>query len=91
MISELGPIGREMVARFNAQLSPTSLLVDDQSAAHAGHSGARPEGETHFHVEISSAAFEGLSRLARQRLVYDCVTDLMASRVHALSIKTQLP
>ena len=51
-------------------LSPARLAIVDQSHLHAGHVGARPEGETHFRVEVVSAAFEGKSRLARQRLVY---------------------
>lgn len=91
MTTTLGPIGQEMADRIRAALAPTALIVEDQSAGHAGHSGARPEGETHFHVEVTSAAFKGLSRVASQRLIYDSVSDLMASRVHALSVKTKLP
>jgi BolA protein len=61
------------------------------SHRHAGHAGARPEGETHFAVKITSAAFAGLSRVARQRLVYETLKDELASRVHALSLTTLTP
>lgn len=91
MTSQLGPVGQEMTKRLGTQLAPVELAIEDQSASHAGHSGARPEGETHFLVDIVSAAFVGKSRLERQRLVYRAIGDLMPSRIHALSIKTRLP
>lgn len=91
MSQELGPVGREMRARIETALAPKALIVEDQSASHAGHSGARPEGETHFQVTVTSAAFDGQTRLARQRMVYEAVGDLMPSPIHALAIKTQLP
>jgi stress-induced morphogen len=53
------------------------------------HAGARPEGETHFRVEIVSAAFDGLSRIERQRLVHQLLAAELAGRVHALSLTTQ--
>lgn len=89
MSDKLGPVGQEMETRIRAALDPTTLSVEDQSALHAGHSGARPEGETHFHVEVTSPAFAGLNRVAAQRLVYQSVAELMATRVHALSVKTK--
>jgi BolA family transcriptional regulator, general stress-responsive regulator len=72
-------------------LKPTRLSVVDESHRHAGHSGARPEGETHFRVAIVSAAFSGLSRVARQRLVYGALAEELKSRVHALALETRSP
>jgi BolA family transcriptional regulator, general stress-responsive regulator len=77
--------------KLTAQLAPTRLAIVDDSHRHAGHAGARPEGETHFTVTVVSAAFVGLSRVARQRLVYQVLADELASRVHALSLTTLAP
>ena len=70
-------------------LQPTILEIRDDSAAHAGHAGARDGG--HFHVRIASARFVGLAPLARHRLVYDAVGALLKTQVHALSIDARLP
>jgi BolA protein len=78
-------------AKLTAALKPTQLEIVDESHLHAGHSGARPEGETHFRVAIVSAAFEGQSRVARQRLVYDIVAEELRTRVHALALSTRAP
>lgn len=78
-------------AKLTAALKPTRLEIVDESHLHAGHSGARPEGETHFRIEIVSAAFAGLSRLAQQRLVYGVVADELRTRVHALALSTRTP
>jgi BolA protein len=59
-----------MREKLNAAFAPAHLVVEDESAKHHGHAGARPEGETHFRVAIVSAAFAGLSRVDRQRRVY---------------------
>ena len=74
-----------------AALSPTRIEVVDESHLHAGHAGARPEGETHFRVEIVAAAFAGQNRVARQRLVNGALAEELADRVHALSMKTLTP
>lgn len=66
---------------------PTDLEVVDDSHKHAGHAGARPEGETHYTVMISAAAFDGLSRVAAQRAVMAALTPEFDSGLHALSIK----
>jgi BolA family transcriptional regulator, general stress-responsive regulator len=73
------------------RLAPTRIEVSDESHRHAGHAGARPEGETHFTVTIVSASFAGLSRVARQRLVYATLAEELATGVHALSLKTLTP
>ena len=80
-------IRRKLTERF----APVRLDLVDESERHAGHMGARPEGETHFALTIVSAAFTGLSRVARQRLVYAALAAELASRVHALSLTTRTP
>jgi BolA protein len=77
--------------KLTDRLAPIRLEIVDESHRHAGHAGARPEGETHFTVTIVSAAFEGLGRVARQRLVYQVLAAELASRVHALSLTTLVP
>ena len=77
--------------KLTERLAPLRLEIVDESHRHAGHAGARPEGETHFAVTIVSAAFAGLSRVGRQRLVYDILAEQLADRVHALSLKTLAP
>jgi BolA family transcriptional regulator, general stress-responsive regulator len=72
-------------------LAPTRLAIVDESHRHAGHAGARPEGETHFRVEVVSAAFAGRSRVARQRLVYAALAEELRTRVHALALTTLTP
>jgi BolA protein len=74
--------------KLTVRFAPTRLVIVDESHRHAGHAGARPEGETHFAVTIVSPAFAGLNRVARQRLVYETLADELATRVHALSLTT---
>ena len=77
--------------KLTARFAPVQLEVIDESHRHAGHAGARPEGETHFTVTIVSAAFAGLGRVARQRLVYEALAAELANRVHALSVTARTP
>ncbi len=70
-------------------LAPLSLLVQDDSHLHAGHAGAR-EGR-HFTVRLTSERFNGLSRLARHRLVYDSLNKLIPRGIHALAIEARAP
>ena len=86
-----GPVANEMKARLSAALSPTRLDLEDQSAAHVGHAGHDGRGESHFALTIESAAFLGQSRVARQRMIYAALGDLMRERVHALSIRATAP
>lgn len=72
-------------------LAPAELVIEDESHRHAGHAGHRPGGETHFSVSIVSEAFAGLSRVARQRLVYGLLKEELEERVHALSLTTLTP
>jgi BolA family transcriptional regulator, general stress-responsive regulator len=80
-----------MRQKLTDRLAPLRLDIVDESHRHAGHAGARPEGETHFAVTIVSAAFAGLGRVARQRLVYQILADELATRVHALALTTLAP
>jgi len=72
--------------KLTAALSPSHLEVIDESHLHAGHVGARPEGETHFKVIVVSTVFEGDSRVAAQRRINKILADELAGPVHALSI-----
>jgi BolA family transcriptional regulator, general stress-responsive regulator len=76
-------------ARLAEVLAPIELEVRDDSAAHAGHAGAR-EG-SHLSVRIVSERFTGLTRLARHRLVYDSLSTLMPQGIHALAIDARAP
>ena len=87
--------GVNMTARLRAKLEsallPIALDIEDESARHAGHAGAREGGETHFKIRIVSHSFAGLSRVERQRKVYAAVAEELAERVHALSLVTLTP
>ena len=71
------------------QLEPVALELVDDSAAHAGHAGAR--SGAHFNLRIVSARFAGLPRISRHRLVYDALRPWMAEGVHALAIDARTP
>ena len=86
-----GPVQAAIRRKLSEALAPSRLDIVDDSGRHAGHVGARPEGETHFVVEVASAQFAGLSRLARQRLVHKALEDELHGRVHALALKTLTP
>jgi BolA family transcriptional regulator, general stress-responsive regulator len=76
---------------LEARFSPLDLLIEDQSARHAGHAGAQPEGETHFHIRIVSLAFEGMARVERHRAVMHEAAAEFASGLHALSLDLKTP
>ena len=73
--------------RLAAAFEPSSLSVKDQSDAHKGHSGWREGGETHFHVEIRSRSFAGMTRLEMHRAVHDALSPDPLEKIHALSLK----
>jgi BolA protein len=77
--------------KLRRSFAPSRLEVVDESHLHAGHAGSRPGGETHFRVTIVSARFVGLTRVARQRMVYDVLADELAGPVHALSLGASAP
>lgn len=91
-----GPIAQRILEKLGAGLSPDAMELVDDSARHAGHHheggmDAKPGGESHFNLTIVSEAFEGLSRVARQRRVLDLLREEMADPVHALSVKALTP
>jgi BolA family transcriptional regulator, general stress-responsive regulator len=73
--------------KLTEALSPDHLEVIDESHLHAGHIGARPEGETHFKVVVTSSSFQGVSRVESQRQIYRILADELAGPVHALSVR----
>ena len=74
-----------------ARLEPLSLDLHDESAQHAGHAGSRPSGGSHWHLAIVSEAFRGQSPVARHRMVYEALGDLMKQDIHALRIEASAP
>lgn len=89
-MTERPPLPREerlaaIRAALQGAFAPSLLEVRDDSLLHAGHAGAR-DGRGHFHVEIVSESFKGLSSLARHRAIYGVLADLMTTDIHALSI-----
>ena len=84
--SDIEPILRERLSG----LKPLRLELIDDSAKHAGHAGAR-SGGGHYRLLIVSAEFSGKSTLARHRLIYDALDELMRSKIHALSIQSLAP
>jgi BolA protein len=75
--------------RLQELLAASALEVIDESAAHAGHAGADGTGSgTHFRVRIASPLFEGRTRVARHRLVYDALREFVDRGLHALAIET---
>lgn len=86
-----GTIANEIEALLGAAFAPTQLAVINDSAKHRGHAGDDGTGESHFTIEIESAAFWGVSRLQRQRLINAALGDIPGQRVHALAIKARAP
>jgi BolA protein len=79
-----------IAARLQATLAPQRISVQDDSARHAGHAGARG-GAGHFIVRIESQAFAGRSRIERHRLIYQALADMMPGEIHALNIDARSP
>ena len=84
-----GVSAEDIRSTLAAALAASVVDVQDDSHLHAGHAGAR-EGR-HFSVQIVSGLFAGLSRVARHRLVYDCLGPLIARGIHALAINAKAP
>ena len=87
--------GLNRVARIETalrdHLAPTILQIEDDSAKHAGHAGARAGGETHYSVLVVSERFAGLTRVARHRLVNDALGGEFATGLHALALTLKAP
>ena len=73
--------------KITSALNPTHLEIIDESHLHTGHVGARPEGETHFRLSVSSPEFKDKTRLEKQRRIYKILRDELAGPIHALSIE----
>jgi BolA protein len=84
--------GREqrLRSRLESRFAPTLLIIEDESHKHAGHAGAAG-GQSHFRITIVSEVFRGVSALARHRLVYAAVDDLLKTDIHALAIEASPP
>jgi BolA protein len=76
----------KLVARF----APVQLMIEDESHLHAGHAGAAG-GQSHYRVRIVAEAFRGIPAVARHRLVYAAVDDMLKSDIHALAIEALAP
>ena len=74
-----------------ASLQPLELQLEDESAQHAGHAGSRPSGGSHWRLAIVSEAFRGKNAVARHRMVYEALGDLMKRDIHALRIEASPP
>jgi BolA protein len=72
-------------------LAPTRMELVDESAQHAGHAGASPGGNTHWRLTIESAAFAGKPTVARHRMIYQTLGELMQHPIHALAITARAP
>lgn len=81
----------EEIARRLQVLAPTRLELEDESARHAGHAGAAPGGNTHWRLRIESPAFAGKPTVARHRMVYQALGELMQHPIHALAISARSP
>lgn len=77
--------------KLTQSLKPISLTIVNESKKHKGHAGDDGSGETHFHVEVVSGAFSGLSRVACQRMVYTLLDEEFKSGLHALSLRLSPP
>ena len=87
----MGATADIITRKLTEGLSPTRLVVEDDSHRHAGHAGSRPGGESHFNVTVESPAFLGLNAVQRQRLVYKLLAEELAGPVHALSLTLSAP
>jgi BolA protein len=89
--TKLGPVGQTISAKLAQHFAPEALAVIDESHHHAGHSGARPDGESHFRVRIVAEAFRGKSLVEQHRMVNAALADELRERVHALAIQSSAP
>ena len=87
----MGAIAEAIRDKLTEAFRPTRLEIQDDSARHHGHAGAREGGESHFNVLIEAEAFAGKPKVARQRLVYQTLAEELAGPVHALSVRAVAP
>ena len=84
-------VAEAMRRKLDQAFAPDRVDIIDDSQRHVGHAGYQPGGESHFRIEVVSTAFEGRSRVDRQRMVYDVLAEELSGGVHALSLKTLTP
>lgn len=87
----MNPRVEKIQQMLGAAFTPVKLEIIDDSQSHAGHAGARQNGGGHFYATIVSNAFEGKNLVRRHQLVYEALTDMMLTEIHALSIKAYTP
>lgn len=87
----MGKVATAIDEKLRATFAPVRIAIEDESSKHHGHAGWREGGETHFRVEIVSQAFEGKTRVARQRLVYAALKEELDAGLHALAMETLTP
>jgi len=87
----MGRVAERITEKLTQAFAPAELSVTDESHLHAGHAGARPEGETHFRVRVVSQAFAGKTPVQRHRMINEVLADELAGPVHALAIAAATP
>lgn len=80
-----------IAAALRQAFEPAEVRVEDESARHFGHAGARPEGETHYRVAVTAEAFRNKGRVERHRLVNQALEGEFASGLHALALELRAP
>ncbi len=90
-LGSMTTVASRIEMKLKTAFSPAELDVVDESHLHAGHAGARPQGESHFRVRIVAEAFTGQSRVVRQRMIYKELADELATDIHALALDVQAP
>ncbi len=80
----------QRISALLTSLDPIECIIDDESHLHAGHAGAA-SGGGHYRLRLVSSRFEGLGKLARHRLVYDCLREMMQKEIHALAMTLLTP
>jgi BolA protein len=91
MIRAAGNRAQLLRERLESRFAPVRLVIQDESQLHEGHAGAAQGGQSHFRVTVVSEVFRGMPSVARHRLIYGAVDDLMKSGIHALAIEALCP
>jgi len=84
-------VAQRITEKITNALKPEQISVEDESHLHAGHSGARPEGETHFRLKVVCTQFTNMSLVSRHRLINEVLAEELQGPVHALAIKALAP
>lgn len=79
--------GKRIESMLNQEFTPEQLEVLDESGQHAGHAGARPEGQTHYRIRMQAASLKGLTRVAAHQKIYAALSEEFKDGLHALAIE----